>query len=115
GPLWFDTPTADAITVGDASGTPVLRDGYGREVVLRGFNVSGETKLAENGYLPFASTADSDASAAAMRRLTGANLARVLVSWAGAEPAPGTIDTSYLAALTQQIGAFTSRGIHVLL
>jgi hypothetical protein len=116
GPLWFDTPAADAITVGsDASGTPVLRDGYGREVVLRGFNVSGETKLAENGYLPFASTADADASAAAMRTLTGANLARVLVSWAGAEPAPGTIDTSYLAALTQQIGAFTSRGIHVLL
>ena len=27
-------------------------DRYGREVVLRGFNVSGEVKLAENGGLP---------------------------------------------------------------
>jgi hypothetical protein len=31
-------------------------DDHGREVVLRGFNVSGETKLAEYGGLPFAST-----------------------------------------------------------
>src|SRR5581483_3266344 len=116
GPLWFDTPTADAITVGsDASGTPVLRDGYGREVVLRGFNVSGEAKLAENGYLPFASRADADASAAAMRQLTGANVVRVLVSWAGAEPTPAGVDSGYLAKLADQVSAFTSRGIRVLL
>lgn len=30
-------------------------DGYGREVVLRGFNASGEARLAENHGLPFAS------------------------------------------------------------
>ena len=66
-------------------------DGYGREVVLRGFNVSGEVKLAENGFLPFASTADAQSSAQAMRQLTGANAVRFLVSWAGAEPTRGQL------------------------
>jgi hypothetical protein len=115
-PLWFDTPAADQVVVAsDAAGTPVLRDGYGRELVLRGFNVSGETKLAENGYLPFASRADADLAAAAMRRLTGADLVRLQVSWAGAEPTPAGVDAGYLGALADQIQAFTSRGIHVLL
>ncbi|WP_084718969.1 cellulase family glycosylhydrolase [Streptacidiphilus carbonis] len=115
-PLWFDTATADQVVVAtDASGAPVLRDGYGREVVLRGFNVSGETKLAENGYLPFASRADADIAATAMRRLTGADLIRLAVSWAGAEPTPAGVDTAYLASLADQIRAFTSRGIRVLI
>src|SRR5690349_7356495 len=67
-------------------------DGYGREVVLRGFNVSGEAKLAENGGLPFANAADAAASATAMRRLTGANAIRFLVSWASAQPAAGQLN-----------------------
>ena len=114
--LWFDTATADQVVVAtDASGAPVLRDGYGREVVLRGFNVSGESKLAEHGYLPFASRADADIAAAAMRKLTGADLIRLVVSWAGAEPTPASVDTGYLGALTNQIQAFTSRGIRVLI
>ena len=113
--LWFDTATADQVVVAtDVTGAPVLRDGYGREVVLRGFNVSGESKLAENGYLPFASRADADIAAAAMRKLTGADLIRLVVSWAGAEPTPAGVSTGYLSALTDQIQAFTSRGIRVL-
>ena len=88
-------------------------DGYGREVVLRGFNVSGEVKLAENGFLPFASTADAQASAQAMKQLTGANAVRFLVSWAGAEPTRGQLDTTYLAKLTDQMRAFLDAGIEV--
>ena len=56
-PLWFDGTTATEVTVDGGRFT----DGHGREVVLRGFNVSGETKLEENGGLPFASTADARA------------------------------------------------------
>ncbi|MFI9382656.1 cellulase family glycosylhydrolase [Kutzneria sp. NPDC052558] len=89
-------------------------DGYGREVVLRGFNVSGEVKLAENGFLPFASTADAQSSAQAMRGLTGANAVRFLVSWAGAEPTRGQLDQTYLAKLTDQMRAFLDAGIEVL-
>jgi hypothetical protein len=89
-------------------------DRHGREVVLRGFNVSGEVKLAENGGLPFASTADARRSAADMRRLTGANTVRFLLSWASAQPAPGRLDSGYLGRATDQMRAFLDEGFLVL-
>lgn len=106
---WFDGRAADQVTV---DGTR-FADGHGREVVLRGFNVSGETKLEENGGLPFASTADARTSAAAMRNLTGANAVRFLLSWAHAEPEPGQVDTGYLEKATAQMKAFLDAGIRV--
>ncbi|MFG2020781.1 cellulase family glycosylhydrolase [Actinomadura geliboluensis] len=93
----------------------VLRDAAGREVTLRGFNVSGSTKLYENGLLPFRSTADAVKSAQAMRDLTGANAVRFLISWEGVQPAPDRIDNAYLDRAIAQIRAFTDRGIRVLL
>jgi len=90
-------------------------DAYGREVTLRGFNVSGSTKLYESDLLPFHSTADAAASATAMRELTGANAIRFLISWEGVQPAPNQIDTAYLDRALAQIRQFTDRGIHVLL
>ncbi|MFD5014080.1 cellulase family glycosylhydrolase [Streptomyces chartreusis] len=104
--LWFDeTP----LTV--RSGRFV--DGNGREVVLRGYNVSGETKLKENNGLPFASTADAKKSATALRALGGGNSVRFLLSWAYAEPVRGQVDTVYLAKATDQIRAFLDAGIRV--
>ena len=105
-----DDARAHGLTVRDGA----FVDGYGREIVLRGFNVSGEVKLAENGFLPFASTADAQASATQMRQLTGANAVRFLVSWAGAEPTKGQLDTTYLAKLTDQMRAFLDAGFEVL-
>src|SRR5689334_6104750 len=58
-----------------------LVDGAGREVVLRGFNVSGEAKLAEHGGLPYADVADARRAAASMRQLAGADAVRFLLSW----------------------------------
>ncbi|WP_381828316.1 cellulase family glycosylhydrolase [Streptomyces monticola] len=88
-------------------------DGYGREVVLRGFNVSGETKLAENGGLPFASVADARKSARALREQGGANTVRFLLSWSAAEPEPGRVDTTYLRQATAQIREFLKVGLRV--
>lgn len=107
--LWFDNSISAAVT---AQGTQFV-DGYGRQIVLRGFNVSGEAKLAENGELPFAGTADAQTTAAQMRQLTGANTIRFLLSWAAIEPQPDQIDTAYLAKATAQIQAFADQGFEV--
>ncbi|MEU5575972.1 cellulase family glycosylhydrolase [Streptomyces coeruleorubidus] len=106
GSLWFDDP---AVTVKNGRFT----DASGREVVLRGYNVSGETKLAENKGLPFASVADARESATALRALGGGNTVRFLLSWAYAEPERGKVDTAYLAAATAQMKAFLDAGIRV--
>ena len=106
GSLWFDDPT---VTVRDGRFT----DAHGREIVLRGYNVSGETKLAENKGLPFASVADARKSATALRALGGGNTVRFLLSWAYAEPERGQVDTGYLAAATVQMKAFLDAGIRV--
>ncbi|MFF4014637.1 cellulase family glycosylhydrolase [Streptomyces sp. NPDC001843] len=102
--LWFD---GTALTVQNGRFT----DGQGREVVLRGYNVSGETKLEENGGLPFASVADAKKSATALRALGGGNSVRFLLSWAHAEPVRGQVDSAYLAAVTDQMRAFLDAGI----
>ena len=107
--LWFDEPAAATLTVAGGHFT----DGLGREVVLRGYNVSGETKLEENSGLPFASVADAKKSATALRALGGGNSVRFLLSWAHAEPARGQVDTGYLTAATDQIRAFLDAGIRV--
>lgn len=104
--LWFDE---SPLTVQNGR----FVDGNGREVVLRGYNVSGETKLDENGGLPFASVADARKSATALRALGGGNSVRFLLSWAHAEPTRGTVDTAYLAAATDQMRAFLDAGIRV--
>ncbi|MFI1169745.1 endoglycosylceramidase [Streptomyces sp. NPDC020801] len=104
--LWFD---GTALTVSDGRFT----DGFGREVVLRGYNVSGEAKLAENGGLPFASVADARKSATALRALGGGNSVRFLLSWARAEPVRGQVDTGYPAAVAAQMRAFLDAGIRV--
>lgn len=104
--LWFDGST---LTVHNGR----FVDGNGREVVLRGYNVSGETKLEENSGLPFASVADARKSATALRALGGGNAVRFLLSWAHAEPTRGTVDTTYLAAATDQMRAFLDAGIRV--
>ncbi|MFD4551655.1 endoglycosylceramidase [Streptomyces sp. NPDC058466] len=109
GSLWFDGPAAAILTVTNGHFT----DGLGREVVLRGYNVSGETKLEENSGLPFASVADAKRSATALRALGGGNSVRFLLSWAHAEPVRGQVDTAYLAAATDQLRAFLDAGIRV--
>ncbi|MFI2206235.1 cellulase family glycosylhydrolase [Streptomyces sp. NPDC020192] len=105
--LWFD---GSSLTVQNGR----LTDGQGREIVLRGYNVSGETKLEENSGLPFASVADARKSATALRALGGGDAVRFLLSWAHAEPVRGQVDTTYLAAVAEQMRAFLDAGIRVL-
>lgn len=103
---WFDGGE-----VGPVGGA--FRDEHGREVVLRGFNVSGTAKLAEHRGLPFPNAQAARDSAAALRQLTGANAVRFLVTWAWLEPEPRRIDQAYLDRVAEQVGAFTDQGVRV--
>ncbi|MBP2472814.1 hypothetical protein JOF53_001686 [Crossiella equi] len=109
---WFDDARADVLGV---SAERAFRDGHGREVLLRGYNVSGTAKLAEHGGLPFASTADATRSAAALRGLTGSNTVRFLITWERVEPRAGQIDRGYLDKVVAQLREFTAAGLHVFL
>ncbi|RJQ77792.1 glycosyl hydrolase family 5 [Pseudonocardiaceae bacterium YIM PH 21723] len=109
-----DGPQADRLTVRPSAVDPadsVFGDGLGRQVVLRGYAISGSTKLAENGFTPFRSTADA---AAAFATLPGSNVIRFQLSWEGVAPTPDTVDTGYLDAIAAQIRAATARGLRVI-
>ncbi|MGW0519525.1 cellulase family glycosylhydrolase [Crossiella sp. NPDC003009] len=109
---WFDDGRAEVVTV-SPEGT--FRDGHGREVLLRGYNVSGTAKLAEHGGLPFPSTAEAAVSASSLRRLTGANAVRFLITWERVEPRAGQIDRGYLDRVAAQVKEFLNAGLFVFL
>lgn len=111
---WFDDAASRSLDLAGSGAGVSYRDGHGREVVLRGFNVSGEVKLGENGNLPFATTAEARESAAAMRESTGANTVRFLLSWERVQPAPDRIGREYLRRVTEQMAAFADAGFWVL-
>lgn len=92
----------------------VFVDGLGREVSLRGFNVSGEVKLAENGFQPFANTDDAKASFDLLGQKTGSNMVRYTVAWEGIHPQPGVIDYDYLDNAISYMRQAINNGIYVL-
>lgn len=94
---------------------PTFRDQHGREIHLRGWNVSGSVKLASRGFKPFASREDAARAFELMKRHTGANLVRFTMSWEGTHPAPDQIDYVYLDALIEQMREAFKQGIYVFL
>ncbi|MFE9934332.1 cellulase family glycosylhydrolase [Streptomyces sp. NPDC005533] len=96
------------------SNDQVFVDGYGRQVVMRGYAVSGSVKLKESGLLPFRNRSDAAASFTALRQEAGSNVVRFQLLWEGTEPTPGTLNTVYLDKAIAQIHEATSRGLRVI-
>lgn len=86
-----------------------------RQVTLRGFNVSGSSKLKENGFKPFKNDLDAKKTFSLMAKKTGANVTRFLIAWEGVHPAVDTLDYAYLMAITEQIKAALNEKIFVIL
>lgn len=112
-PLQAGTKT---LHLGETTRTdPAFFDASGREVVLRGWNVSGSVKLASRGFKPFASRADAENSFRRMRQETGASLVRFTLSWEGTHPQVDQIDTAYLDAIAEQVQAAIHENMYVFL
>ena len=93
----------------------VFRDSFGREVLLRGYNVTSRTLVTRGGLTPFADLEQGRTLTDLLRRRTGANVARFLISWEGTHPEVDRIDTDYLRTIAEQIQVVTERGIYVVL
>jgi endoglycosylceramidase len=132
-------PQLSFLHVGGAAGPaglPQIRDRAGREVLLRGVNVSGlrddfvadgslrppypETVAAyQNGQCPawdlgvyMAPVCQVDAGQLAG---FGYDLVRLTVSWSLLEPQPGEIDQGYIARIGQVVGWLRARGIYTVI
>lgn len=92
---------------------PTFRDEQGREVYLRGWNVSGSVKLTAHGFKPFDSREDAAKSFESMKRHTGANLVRFTVAWEGTNPHPDEIDYAYVDAIIEQMREAIRQQIYV--
>ena len=92
-----------------------LVDGRGRQVILRGVNAGGRSKLPP--FNPFELSPDYDTAlnryADAIQAL-GFNLVRLLVMYEAAEPVRGHYDEEYLARYDRLVQAFSRRGIYVI-
>lgn len=92
----------------------VYVDGQGREVSLRGFNVSGKVKLAQYGFQPFANVNDASTSFATLKQQVGSNMVRYTVAWEGIHTAPNVIDYDYLDNAIAYMKAAIANGMYVL-
>lgn len=99
----------------DGQEDDIFIDGLGREVHLRGWNVSGAVKLGSSGFLPFRNLSDAEKTFKDIRVKSGANNVRFLLSWEGVHPQIDTIDYSYLDRLVAQVKEAIKNKIYVYL
>jgi len=92
-----------------SDGQAVL-DGGGREVLLRGMDVTSLLHPADvaAGRLP-------TSGAFAQMAADGFDVVRVPVTWAGIEPHPGSFSRAYLARIRRAVGRASAHGIYTIL
>ena len=86
-----------------------IRDRAGRDLVLRGVDLSGAEYTPTDQALPY------DAADFATIRATGATVVRLPISWALLEPTPGVFDPAALARVAQIVEWAGQAGLMVVL
>lgn len=101
-------------TYGDKTDA-IFRDGFGREALFRGWNVSGAVKLKSMNYMPFKNAHDASQSFGAMGKQMGANQIRFTIAWEGIHKAPDEIDYDYLNKITAQMREAIKHRMYIVL
>lgn len=89
-------------------------DEAGRELILRGVNAGGRSKLPP--FFPFEPVPDFETALkqyADQVQAMGFNVVRLLVIYEAAEPTRGKYDEDYLKKYDRMVSAFAERGIYV--
>ncbi len=93
-----------------------LKDGEGREVILRGVNTGGRSKMPP--FFPFDPEPDFETALnkyADRVQSLGFNVVRLLVIYEAGEPARGKYDQDYLQKYDAMVEAFARRGIYIII
>ncbi|WP_281558065.1 ricin-type beta-trefoil lectin domain protein [Thalassomonas sp. RHCl1] len=97
---YADSAAASEISIGikqyNGQQDKIFKDGLGRERSFRGFNVSGQVKLAQFGFQPFKNVEDARTSLSLLGQKTGSNIVRYTVAWEGIHTGANTINYQYL-------------------
>jgi endoglycosylceramidase len=91
-------------------------DDGGRQVVLRGANAGGRSKLPP--FYPFELEPDFNAALSRyvdVLKSLGSNVVRLLIIHEAAEPVRGQYDEGYLTHYDRMVTAFTQRGMRVII
>jgi endoglycosylceramidase len=116
-------PALGAITIGSKTygegpvqvTDKVFKDGLGREVVLRGWNVGAAAKLMSEGRQNYRSVADAQEDFDDIAAHSGANFVRFLIEWDAFNPDVRVIDYQYLDKSISYFREALRRRIHVKL
>jgi endoglycosylceramidase len=110
-----EAPLLDGgVDAGPDAGAPSLAqliDDEGRVVILRGTNVSGDSKDPPD-FMP--NDFETEEDFARLRDELGMNAIRYLVFWEAIEPEQGTYDTAYLEEVHRRVAAAIAAGLFVV-
>lgn len=107
-------PELTPVRVASVGGRPAFVDGSGRQVLLRGANLSSlvDYHQADPALPPTRPPTDDDWDAMAAQ---GFSVVRLLVSWSALEPVRGQIDPAYLGRITAAVAAAAARRIYTVI
>ncbi|HXH57890.1 glycoside hydrolase family 5 protein [Iamia sp.] len=107
-------PALGRLRVARTGGRALVVDDEGREVLLRGANLSslGDYHQADPAFAPTRPPTDADWDQMAAN---GFNVVRLIVSWSALEPQRGRIDPHYVARIEQAVAAAAERRIYTVI